>query len=346
MPKFKVVLLKHGYPSSDIERRIITGAGCEFIDADDLNDAEGLKLCADADAILVRWLKITPALVAQFPKCKFIVRYGIGFDNIDRDSCTAAGIMIGHVPTYCLDDVSSHTLALWLACVRRLASTHAKLGSGGWDDNPPAQIYRTAGRTFGLIGLGNIGRATARKLSGWGMRLLACDPYVDPALARELCVPLVDMNTLLRESDYVSMHVPLLPETRHLMDARALGRMKSGAILINTARGPVVDGNALLAALDSGQITAAGLDVFEEEPLPLDSRLRRHPRMVVTDHVAWYSEESLNELKQTVAGDVVRVAQGQLPRSVGNPEVLKRLGREKEWDPPENVKWQFRRLAN
>ena len=345
MAKFKVVLLKHGYASVATERRIVEGAGGEFLDAETLDEVEALRLCEDADAILVRWWKITPELIQRFRRCKIIVRYGIGADNIDAAAATEAGVIVGHVPTYCLDDVSAHALALWLNCVRLVSRNHMKIVNGGWDDNPSAKMWRTSGRTFGLVGLGNIGQATARKLQGWGMRLLACDPFVDGSRAAELGVRLVDFETLCRESDFVSLHVPLLPETRHLMNARSFGMMKQGAILVNTARGPVVESHALLGALEAGSLAAAGLDVFETEPLPVDSPLRHHPRVLLSDHVAWYSEESQEALKQTVAEEAVRVCLGGLPRSLMNPEVLKKLGRWDEWVPPENVLWQLKRLG-
>jgi D-3-phosphoglycerate dehydrogenase / 2-oxoglutarate reductase len=344
MPQFKAVLLKHGYPTIEPERRIISDGGGELIDAENLSDEEALRLCEDADAVLVRWLKITPEIIQRLRRCKIIVRYGIGTDNVDVKAATEAGIIVGHVPTYCLDDVSTHAIALLTACVRSLVRTHVKMHRGGWDPNPVDKIWRTAGRTLGLVGLGNIGQATARKMNGWGMRLLATDPFVDPCRAEALGVSLVDFETLCRESDYISLHVPLLPETRHLINNRSLALMKPGVILVNTARGPVIDTRALLKALNQGRVAAAGLDVFEEEPPPPYSRLRKHPRIILTDHIAWYSEESQNELKMTVAEETVRVCTGGLPRSLMNPEVLKKLGRWDEWTPPDNVRWQLKRL--
>jgi D-3-phosphoglycerate dehydrogenase / 2-oxoglutarate reductase len=194
------------------------------------------------------------------------------------------------------------------------------------------------------VGFGNIGQAVARKMSGWGMRLLAADPFVERSRADALGVPLVDLDTLCRESDYVSLHVPYLPETHHLIGKRELALMKPGAIVINTARGKVLDTQALLGALDEKRIGHAGLDVFEEEPPPANSRLRTHPRIVASDHVAWYSEESQIELRKTAAEEVVRVCKGGLPLSIANPEVLHRLGRFAEWTPNDNARWRLKRL--
>ncbi|MFO1497922.1 MAG: C-terminal binding protein [Verrucomicrobiota bacterium] len=345
MAKFKVVLLKHGYPSIQNEREVVTAAGGDFIDADGLTDAEGIRQCEDAEAVLVRWLPITPDLIQRFRRCRIIVRYGVGYDNVDVQAATLAGVIVGHIPQYCLDEVSTHTVALLLACVRNVVGKHNKMERGAWDINPLERIYRTAGRTLGLVGFGNIGQAVARKMGGWGLRLLATDPYVEPARAAALGVQLVSLPELLCESDYVSLHVPLLPETRRLIGAEQLALMKPGAILVNTARGPVLDNTALLAALRSGRLAQAALDVFEHEPPAPDSPLRHQPGLIISDHVAWYSEESQAELQRTAAEEVVRVCQGGLPRAIANPEVLERLGRVLDWVPNDNARWQLKRLA-
>ena len=344
MNRFKVVSFPHDYPSSVHEHRIITVAGGEYIDGDTLSLAEAIRQCEDADAVLVRWHKIGPDLIHRYQRCKIIIRYGVGYDNVDLTAATDAGIMVGHVPTYCLDEVATQALALLLACVRNVVPIQRRLAQGGWSANPPEKSYRMAGRTLGLVGLGNIGQTVARKLGGWGMRLLATDPFVAPEKAAALAVELVDLDTLCRESDFISLHAPLLPETRHLIGRREFDQMKPGVILVNTARGPVLDAEALLAALDTGRVAAAGLDVFEVEPLAADSPLRSHPRIIVSDHTAWYSEESVAELQTTVAEESVRVCTGGLPLSLANPEVLQRLGRFAEWTPSDAARWQLKRL--
>lgn len=344
MPRFKVVLIEHGYASTECERRIVESAGGEFIDAEKLPLSEALKLCADAEGILCRRLQVTAEMIRGFRKCRAIVRYGVGTDNVDIQAATEAGIIVGHVPAYCLDEVSTHAITLLLACVRRVTSTQRKMEAGGWDVHREEPIWRLASRTLGLVGLGNIGRTVARKLGGWNVKLLASDPFVEPAVATALGVKLVDFETLCRESDFISLHCPLLPETRHLIGPASLAKMKPGVILVNTARGPVVDERALLEALDTGHIAQAALDVFEHEPLAEDSPLRWHPKVIATDHTAWYSEESQAELQRTAAEEVSRVCSGELPRSLANPEVLRRLGRFDEWTPPENVRWQLKRL--
>jgi D-3-phosphoglycerate dehydrogenase / 2-oxoglutarate reductase len=283
-------------------------------------------------------------MIRRFRECKIIVRYGVGTDNVDVDAATKAKIIVGHVPLYCVDEVSTHAVALLLACVRKVVSTHARMGQGSWDVHRDDPIFRTTGKTLGIIGFGNIGRAVAQKLTGWGLRIIAFDPYFEKSRTDALRVQFVDFETLCRESDYISLHCPLLPETHHLIDDRAFSLMKPGSILINTARGPVIDSQALLSALDENQLAAAALDVFEEEPLPKKSPLRNHPRLVVTDHTAWYSEESQLQLQKTAAEEIARVCSGGLPLSLANPEVLRRLGRWNEWTPPDNIVWQLRRV--
>lgn len=344
MARFRVVLIEHGYATTRHEREIIESAGGEFIDADRLPLDRALDLCEDAEGILCRRLEVGRPTLERFRRCRILVRYGVGTDNVDVDAATDLGIIVGHVPSYCADEVSTHAIALLLALVRRVVTTHRKLEEGGWDVRRGETVHRLAGRTLGLVGFGRIGQSVARKLAGWNLRLMATDPFVDPDRARDLGVELVDFDTIWRGSDYVSLHCPLLPETRLLAGRRALSLMKAGACLVNTARGPLLDSSALVEALDRGHPSQAALDVFEDEPLPVDSPLRHDERVIVTDHTAWYSEESQVELQRTAAEEVVRVCTGGLPRSLANPDVLRRLGRWDEWEPGENVRWQLKRL--
>jgi D-3-phosphoglycerate dehydrogenase / 2-oxoglutarate reductase len=345
MSRFRVVLIEHGYATTSHERDVIAAAGGELVDADRLPLSDALALCEEADAVLCRRAEVTREMLRRFRRCRILVRYGVGTDNVDVEAATDLGIVVGHVPSYCADEVSTHAVALLLACVRHVAGTDRRLRAGGWDVRRGETMHRMAGRTLGLVGLGGIGRTMARKMAGWGLRVLAADPFVDREVADALGVELVAFDSLCRQSDYVSLHCPLLPETRHLVDERALAMMNRGACLVNTARGPLVESEALLAALADGRLSAAGLDVFEEEPLPVGSPLRDHERIVITDHSAWYSEESQVELQRTAAEEIVRVCTGGLPRSLANPLVLERLGRWDEWEPAENMRWQLKRLG-
>jgi D-3-phosphoglycerate dehydrogenase / 2-oxoglutarate reductase len=345
MPRFRAVLVEHGYSTTRCEREVIEAAGGEFIDADQVPLEQALRLCEGADGILCRRIEVPRELLQRFRRCRIILRYGVGTDNIDVDAATDLGIIVGHVPSYCADEVSSHAIALLLAGVRHVAETDRRLRTGGWDVRRGEVIHRMAGRTLGIAGLGGIGRSVARKMAGWGLRLVAADPFVEPGVASDLGVELVDFDTLCRESDFLSLHCPLLPETRHLVGHRALSLMQPGAILVNTARGPMVDTASLLTALNGGRLAGAALDVFEDEPLPADSTLRHHDKVVLTDHTAWYSEESQVELQRTAAEAVVTVCTGGLPGSLANPAVLKKLGRWDEWQPAENMRWQLKRVG-
>jgi D-3-phosphoglycerate dehydrogenase len=341
---FKVVLLEHGYHSTEPEKSIITRAGGEFIDAEHLPLPKALELCRDAEAVMCRRAEITADMIRTFSRCRILLRYGVGTDNIDVEAATAADILVGHVPVYCVDEVSTHAIALLLGCVRRLVSTHQKMETGGWDLHREEPIHRLAGRTLGLVGLGHIGKAVANKLAGWNLRILAADPFVEPEQAGQRNIQLVDLPTLCRESDFLSLHCPLLPETRHLLNATTLSWCRHGAILINTARGPLVDTQALIEALNQGRLAQAGLDVFEDEPLPVHSPLHHQANLLLSDHTAWYSEQSQKDLQTKAAEEVVRVCTGHLPHSLVNPELLQRRGIFSQWTVPEHVAWQIQRL--
>jgi D-3-phosphoglycerate dehydrogenase / 2-oxoglutarate reductase len=338
--RFKVVVLEHGYASIECEREIVARAGGELVSADHLPLDKALALAEDAEGILFRRMDIPATMIARFRRAKGIVRYGIGIDNVDLAAATAAGIIVGHVPSYCIDEVSTHAIAMLLACVRKLLPIDARMRRGEWDVHRTDPVFRVAGKTLGLVGFGQLGKAVARKLSGWDLRLLATDPFAEPAHG----VQLVDLPTLCRESDFISLHAPLLPETRHLISHEQFRLMKPGVIIVNTARGPVLDTAALLAAVDSEKVAQAALDVFEEEPLPPNSPLRKHPKTLLTDHMAWYSEESLLELQKTAAEEISTICTGRLPGSMANPEVLYNLGRFEEWQPSEKARWQVKRL--
>ncbi len=345
MPEFKAIFLEHGYKSVEPERKIIQAAGGIFIDGDPLGIAAALRQAVDAEAIMLRRIKISREEIRSFARCRILMRYGVGVDNIDLRAATEAGIIVGHVPVYCQDEVSTHAIALLLACIRRLLSTHNQLSTGSWNVHEGDPVFRLAGKTLGLVGLGTLGQAVARKLQGWNLKLIATDPFLEPEVAKKLNVELVSLTTLLGESDYVSLHLPLLPETRHLMNAATFRRMKPGAILVNTARGPIVSGPDLLDALNKGILSCAALDVFEDEPPPVDSPLRHHPKLLLTDHMAWYSEEAQLELQTRAAEEVVRCCTGSLPEAIANPEVLNALGRTSEWTPNYLARWQALRAA-
>ncbi len=345
MPSFKTVLVEHGYETSEYEREIVTAAGGEFIDTDTLPIEEALAQCVDAEAIMIRRIEADENLLSTFANCKIITRYGVGTDNIDVPAATRAGIFVVNVPGYCIDEVSDQATALLLSCIRQIPASDRKMREGGWDVKRPIPIRRVRGRTLGVLGFGNIGQMFVEKMKGWGLNVLVSDPYIEPQVAKEAGVELVDFNTLCSAADYISLHAPLTDETAHIINADSLSRMKPETILVNTSRGGLVDTDALLAALDRGQIACAGLDVFEQEPPAADHPLRSHPRLVLTDHMGWHSLESQVQLQTTVAEEVVRVCSGGLPQSLANPELIYQLGRFAEWHPGTSMIWQLKKLG-
>ena len=265
----------------------------------------------DVDAVMIGLQIFDAPLIASMRRCRVISRYGIGYDNIDVDAATRAGIWVGRVPDYGWEDVSDHAVAMFLACVRDLGA--AWIGGRVPEPGRARHLFRITGRTFGVIGCGGIGRVVIRKLAGFDLaRILVHDPYLTPdqvAAGGEA----TDLETLLREADFVSLHTPLTDETRGMIGAEQLALMKPSSMLINTARGGLVDEAALAAALTDGTIAAAGLDVFEQEPLPADSPLTGLDNVILSNHLAWYTEESSVELATKAARNISEVLSGRPP---------------------------------
>ncbi len=270
-----------------------------------------LAVARDADAILVTYAKLTRELLMQLKRCKAIGRFGLGVDNIDLVAAKEKGIAVNYVPDYCIREVSDHTMALLLALIRKIPFSNKLVQGGRWEMPAVVPIRRLEGTVLGLIGFGNIPRLVAPKAMAFGMKVIAFDPYAKPELFKGAGVESVDFDTLLKSSDYVSVHAPLMPQTRGLINAAAFGKMKKGAYIVNTARGPLIDEAALIAALDSGQIGGAALDVVVAEPLAKDSALLGRDNVIVTPHTAFYSIEALEELQSKCASDVARVLSGE-----------------------------------
>ena len=273
----------------------------------------------DADAVIVNLEPIPRPTIEGMRRCKIICRYGIGYDNVDIAAATERGIWVARVPDYGIEDVSDHALGLFLACVRKIPYTDRGIRDGGWGFRRNRPSYRIRGKTFGLLGYGAIARALHRKLSGLGLaRVLAHDPYVDAAEMRAAGAEPAGIDELLAASDYVSIHAPLTPETRGIIDRSRLAAMKPTAIIVNTARGGIIDEYALADALRAGGIGYAALDVFETEPLAADSPLRELDTVILTDHNAYYTEESLVELKTKAALRVRTALEGGVPEAALN----------------------------
>jgi D-3-phosphoglycerate dehydrogenase len=272
-----------------------------------------LAVARDADAILVTYAKLPGDLLRQLKRCKAIGRFGLGVDNIDVPAAKECGITVTYVPDYCMREVSDHAMALLLALARKVVFSNNLVQAGRWEMPAVVPMRRLEGQVLGLVGFGNIPRQLAPKAQAFGLRVIAHDPYVAPDVLAAAGVEGVSFDDLLARADFVSIHAPLLPATRGLFNAAAFAKMKRGACLINTARGPLVDEPALIAALDSGQLGAAALDVVASEPLGKDSPLIGRANVILTPHTAFYSVEALEELQSKCASDVARVLSGEQP---------------------------------
>jgi D-3-phosphoglycerate dehydrogenase len=272
-----------------------------------------IAVARDADAIIVCYAQITPAVIAALTRCKVIGRTGLGVDNIDVPAATARGIAVTYVPDYCLREVSDHAMALLLALARKIPLSNTLVQSGRWEMPAVVPLRRLEGQVLGLVGFGNIPRAVAPKAKAFGFEVITHDPFVSKDVLTAAGVAAVSFDELLARSDFVSVHAPLMPATRGLMNADAFGKMKKGAFIVNTARGPLIDEPALIAALDSGHLGGAALDVVTTEPLAKDSPLLGRPNVILTPHTAFYSVEALQELQTKCATDVARVLSGEKP---------------------------------
>jgi D-3-phosphoglycerate dehydrogenase len=302
-----VLVTDHPAPTTEIEAEIIERIGGRLVVATSGDEAELLRLVADADAILTCFGRVSPAVIKAGTRLRVIGRYGVGVDNIAVDIASERRIPVTNVPIYCIDEVAEHTIALLLTLARGTAAYDASVRAGLWDIKAAMPLHRVAGSTLGVVGLGHIGRAVALRGQALGLRVIGVDPHTTAAQARELHIELCGLVDLLQRSDFVTLHLPLVDATRHLIDGTLLALMKPTAFLINCARGAIVDIEALAAALTDGRLAGAGLDVFDPERLPVDHALVALRNTVLTPHVAFYSEESIAELQTRAAQNVVDV---------------------------------------
>jgi D-3-phosphoglycerate dehydrogenase / 2-oxoglutarate reductase len=316
----KVVLTDYVWESLDVERRIL-GELAELHPMQTRKPEEFIAAAADCDALLNTYAgPITAEVMAKMPKCRIIARYGIGVDTIDLEAATAAGIIVTNNPTYCIEEVAEHAMALILACARKTVFYDRMVRDGRWEVPPGKPLFRLAGSTLGLVGFGNIARQVAVRASAFGMRVLFFDPFVKqgqfdcPGIATEL-------DELLGAADIVSLHPPLTPQTRGMIGDAALGRMKPTAFLVNCSRGPIIDTDALVRALDAKKIAGCALDTTDPEPLPNPHPLRGRENVILNPHVAWYSEQSMKGLQAGAPGEVRRVLSGEWPINVVNRNV-------------------------
>ena len=320
--RWRVLVTDYAWADLNEERAILEAADASVLAAETGDEAELIRLAADVDGILTCWKSVTAGVLNAAARCQAVGRLGIGLDNIDVACATTLGMVVTNVPAYCLDEVSDHAMGLILACSRKIAFYDRAAKSGVYDLKSGTPLYRLAGKSLGIFGFGKIGRVLARKAAAFGMRILAHDPLVTPEQAREAGVTLVSFEALLGESDFISIHAPLVEGTRRFFSGDVFRRMKPTAFLINTARGEIVDTGALTAAIDEGLLAGAGLDVFPIEPPAAGDPILRHPKIVVTPHAAFNSVESLIDLRQIAARQIAQILGGVRPDFIVNPQVL------------------------
>ncbi|HEY1240827.1 MAG TPA: C-terminal binding protein [Bryobacteraceae bacterium] len=308
------------FPNLDPAHKVLSQVGAELRVAAQSTPEAILEVARDADAVLTTYAKMPAQVITQLTRCRIIARFGIGVDNVDIPAATGHGIVVTRVPDYCLDEVSDHAMALLLALVRKIPSSSARTHCGRWEMKAVTPIHRLRGTVLGLVAFGQIPQLVAPKAQSFGIRVVAYDPYVKDDVLSRAGVERVDFDELVRISDYISIHTPLIPATHHLFGADVFPRMKPTAYLINTARGPIVDEAALARALDQKQLAGAALDVMEQEP-PANSPLFGRDNVILTPHTSFYSEESLVDLQTKAAEEVLRVLTGKPVRNPVNPEV-------------------------
>jgi D-3-phosphoglycerate dehydrogenase len=323
MSKLFVGVSDSVFPNLDPAREVLARIGAELHLAKEPTPESILGVARDADALLATYAKITADMIPEMKKCRIISRFGIGVDNVDIPAASKAGIVVTRVPDYCIDEVSDHTMALLLALVRKIPSSNARTHAGRWEMPAVVPIHRLRGSILGLVGFGRIPQLVAPKAQAFGIKVVAYDPYIDRDAFTRARVEKVEFDELLKVSDYISIHSPLVPETRHLFNADVFRRMKPTAYLVNTARGPIIDETALAQALDAKQLAGAGLDVLSQEP-PNGSPLFGRDNVILTPHTSFYSVESLVDLQVKAADEIVRVFNGEMPRNPVNPEALRR----------------------
>ncbi len=318
----RVLVTDHVFADLETERSILEPLDAEVELAEGTSEAELVEAAAGADAMLVCFAKIPEPVVAAAADggCRVISRYGIGYDNIDIAAATERGLLVTYVPDYCLDEVADHSMALLLALARGVHHAGLAVREGDWTV-PQGAVHRLRGRRLALIGVGGVGSRMAERARAFGIETVAFDPYIKDwsAIPAE---PTDSFADAVAEADFISLHVPLTEENRHLIGAESIAGMNRAPIIVNTARGPLVDADAAAEALDSGKLGGVALDVTEEEPPAPDHPLRNHPRAILTPHMAFYSVEAQAELQRRAAEEVARAFTGEPPDRPINPEVL------------------------
>jgi D-3-phosphoglycerate dehydrogenase len=315
---YQVIITDCDHGSIREEKEEFDRMGAELILAQAQKEDDLIRVCKETDGLLNQYALLTRKVLESLPKCKVISRYGVGVDSVDLKAATDLGVIVANVPDYCMDEVANQTIAMILTLIRKTAFFDRKVKSGEWDFHQGIPIYRTSGKTLGLIGCGKIALEVAKRISAFGVRVIAFDPYIEKSHG---VVELKDIDTVLKESDFISIHCPLNDSTRHLIGKKEFKKMEKKPLLVNTSRGPIIDEKALIQALREGLLSGAGLDVLEKEPPDSKNPMLKMENVVLSPHIGFYSAESISELKRRTAKNVADVLMGKWPGSVVNREV-------------------------
>jgi D-3-phosphoglycerate dehydrogenase len=307
----RFVITDYGFPNVTIEQQIIESAGGELRKFQCKTEQDVIDAAKNSDAILVQFAPITSSVIDHLSRCKVIVRYGVGTDNVALDAARSRGIIVCNVPHYCIDEVADHTFALAMALTRQIPAIDREVRGGFWSSTPRRSMSASRQMTFITIGFGRIARAVLERAQACKFNIATCDPYLPANAELPMGINNLSMEQALATADILSLHAPLTAATHHMINANTLPALKPTSVLINTARGGLVDTVALADALNQGQLGGAGLDVFEQEPLPQTHPLLKCPNVLLTSHVAWYSEISGKELQRMAAEEAVRALSGQ-----------------------------------
>ncbi|MYA90131.1 MAG: C-terminal binding protein [Boseongicola sp. SB0662_bin_57] len=324
----KVVITDYDYGDVRVESEILESAGAEVVALQAKSEEDLFDVSRDCAAMMNQYARIGEAVIARMKKCEVIARYGVGVDIVDVAAASDRGILVTNVQDYCTEEVADHAISLWLALARKLPDYDRATHAGVWSWQSGQPVCRLRGRTMGVVSLGRIGQAIAKRAKAFGVNVIAYDPYLAENVAKLHGVKLVSKPELLAQSHYILMQAPMTPDTRHFLSDPEFAAMKEGAILVNTGRGPTVDNKALYRALTEGSLAAAGLDDPEEEPAkcanwsPHDNPIFTLPNVIVTPHVAYYSEESIRAARVTAATQVAKVLTGQRPDFPVNADAL------------------------
>ncbi len=327
--KISVVVTDHIEADLDWEAEEMARRGVDFASHQlkAASEQEVIERTRDADVVVVNMVKITRTVIDGWKKCRLVIRHGAGYDNLDVDALTERGIVLEYLPDYCSHEVAEQAVALIFACARKVVWSRRTLDEsiarGEWDFAAIIPMYRMDGATVGIVGCGRIGSLVYRKLRGFGVKFLICDPYLTDERKEELGIETVDLETVCRGSDFVTVHTPLNDETHHLISAETLSWMKPSAYLINTSRGGMVDHEALAEVLRRRRIAGAAIDVYDKEPPDPDFPLLDMPNVILTPHISWCSEDAGRNIRETIVQVIDMFLAGTGPRMAVNPEALK-----------------------